>query len=249
MMISKAYAQEEKICGKIEYIQSTHFSRDFSKDFSLKFNNYNSIYKEENILNKKEKIKQTNNDKGRQFDIDISRNNLNPEFFYNDRISFHYMEIWFDKELLVKEDNIIWKWSLKNEIKKIGKFNCQKATIKFRGREYTAWFTQEIPVPFGPWKFQGLSGLILEVYDNDRVFHIVAKKLEIEKESDCEIKVDTLKFESALTIKQFLKKRVELIKEDFATLSSRLPKGYNALVYDENCDDCKEEIEIFDEKN
>ena len=148
MMISKAYAQEEKICGKIEYIQSTHFSRDFSKDFSLKFNNYNSIYKEENILNKKEKIKQTNNDKGRQFDIDISRNNLNPEFFYNDRISFHYMEIWFDKELLVKEDNIIWKWSLKNEMNKTTVYRIldrleQEGIIhSFNGKDGLKWYAK-----------------------------------------------------------------------------------------------------------
>ncbi len=246
LAINMSYAQKLTICGEIEYAQSTHFSRDFSRDFILKFNNSNSIYKEANISNKKEKIKQTNKDEGQQLNRDVPRNNLNPEFFYNDRKSFHFMEVWFDKELLVKEDSLVWEWNLKDEVKKIGEFNCQKATIKFRGREYTAWFTEEIPVPFGPWKFQGLSGIILEVYDNDRVFHIVAKKVKIEKQSNCVIKVDKSKFISALTINQYLKKKVELIKEDFAKLSSRLPKGYDALKYDENCDDCREEVELFE---
>jgi len=245
IVINTNYAQELTICGEIEYVQSTHFSRDFSRDFTLKFNNSNSIYKETNITNKKEEIEQTNKDEGQQLSREIPRNNLNPEFFYNDRNSFYFMEVWFDKELLVKEDSLTWKWNLKDEVKKIGKFNCQKATIEFRGREYTAWFTEEIPVPFGPWKFQGLSGLILEVYDNDNIFHIVAKNLKIEKQTVCNIKVDKSKFESALTIKQYLKKKVELIKEDFAKLSSRLPKGYDALVYDEDCDDCREEVELF----
>jgi len=238
-------AQELKTCGEVEYVQSTHFSRDFSRDFILKFNNDESIYQETNITNKKEDIKQTNKDDGQQLNREAPRNNLNPEFFYNDRENFHFMEVWFDKELLVKEDSLAWRWDLKDEVRKIGAFNCQKANIKFRGREYTAWFTNEIPVPFGPWKFQGLSGLILEVYDKDKVFHIVAKKIEIEKRDKCEMKVDSLKFQEALTIKQFLKKKKELIKEDFAKLSSRLPKGYDALVYDEDCDDCREEIELF----
>lgn len=238
-------AQELKTCGEVEYVQSTHFSRDFSRDFILRFNNDESIYKETNITEKKEKIEQTNKDEGQELIREISRNNLNPEFFYNDRESFHFMQVWFDKELLVKEDSLAWRWDLKDEVRKIGAFNCQKANIKFRGREYTAWFTNEIPVPFGPWKFQGLPGLILEVYDKDKVFHIVAKKVEIEKQDKCEIKVDSLKFQEALTIKQYLKKKVELIKDDFAKLSSRLPKGYGPLVYDEDCDDCREEIELF----
>ena len=56
-------------------------------------------------------------------------------------------------------------WHLIDEHKKIGKFNCQKATTTFRGRKYEAWFTPEIPIPTGPWKLHGLPGLILEAQD------------------------------------------------------------------------------------
>lgn len=56
------------------------------------------------------------------------------------------------------------KWNLKyKETKKIGKYNCKKATATFRGTDIEAYYTPEIPVSIGPYKFKGLPGLILEV--------------------------------------------------------------------------------------
>lgn len=59
-------------------------------------------------------------------------------------------------------------WNLSNEFKVIGKYKCQKATTKKYGRIWIAWFTEEIPFPFGPYKFSKLPGLILEIYDDKK---------------------------------------------------------------------------------
>ncbi|MGL4632712.1 MAG: GLPGLI family protein [Leadbetterella sp.] len=53
-------------------------------------------------------------------------------------------------------------WKLLGETKKIGSFTCKKAKGKISGREYEVWYTPQIPVSTGPWKFYGLPGLILE---------------------------------------------------------------------------------------
>lgn len=35
------------------------------------------------------------------------------------------------------------------------------ATTIFRGRKWTVYFTEDIPLPLGPWKLGALPGLIL----------------------------------------------------------------------------------------
>ena len=55
------------------------------------------------------------------------------------------------------------KWEMLPGHKFIAGFTCKQARTHFRGRTYTAWYTPEIPVSDGPWKFGGLPGLILEV--------------------------------------------------------------------------------------
>ena len=42
---------------------------------------------------------------------------------------------------------------------------CQRADVDFGGRHWVAWFTPEIPVPDGPYKFCGLPGLIVQIAD------------------------------------------------------------------------------------
>jgi GLPGLI family protein len=77
----------------------------------------------------------------------------------------------------IKEKKEKINWTLLNETKKVGDFNCLKATGKFRGRIYTAWYTLEIPVPYGPWKLQGLPGLILEAYNENQDIYFYTRKI------------------------------------------------------------------------
>ncbi len=56
-------------------------------------------------------------------------------------------------------------WKITNEKTQILNYSCQKATAFFLGRHYEAWFTNEIAINSGPWKFNGLPGLILRVND------------------------------------------------------------------------------------
>jgi GLPGLI family protein len=77
------------------------------------------------------------------------------------------------------EENIpVQDWVIKNDTLTVAGFLCQKAMCQFRGRNYTAWFTFEIPINNGPWKFGGLPGLILKVYDNDMLYSFEVTKID-----------------------------------------------------------------------
>lgn len=63
------------------------------------------------------------------------------------------------------EETPNFKWKIEAETKKIGTYNTQKASVKYGGRIWTAWFSTEIPFQDGPYKFHGLPGLIIKIED------------------------------------------------------------------------------------
>ena len=96
--------------------------------------------------------------------------------------------------LKYKEDLNLFQWTIDSEKKIINDYPCQKATTRFSGRDYTAWFTGEIPISDGPYKFNGLPGLIIELYDTDDHYHYLLTSLKraktpyviyLENELDC----------------------------------------------------------------
>lgn len=62
-------------------------------------------------------------------------------------------------------DPVQISWTLDDGTKEIAGYSCKRASCSFRGREYAAWYTTEIPLSEGPYVFDGLPGLILEISD------------------------------------------------------------------------------------
>ena len=67
---------------------------------------------------------------------------------------------------LYDEPLSLMDWKMSFETKEILGYQCFKAECDFRGRHWTAWFTMQIPVQDGPWKFSGLPGLILQIEES-----------------------------------------------------------------------------------
>lgn len=104
----------------------------------------------------------TNSDQGESYQIYKDR--LNTHIKIVDRASAEGNDF-------LQEDAIgKLPWQIENGTDTLLGYACQKAKLSFRGRDYTAWFTADIPINDGPWKFMGLPGLILKVEDSMRLF-------------------------------------------------------------------------------
>lgn len=115
-------------------------------------------------------------------------------------------------------------WQIQTDTMRILNYPCQKAICQFRGRNYEAWFTSDINVSDGPWKFTGLPGLILKVVDSRGHFLFECKSIE---------KVDT----EIVGINQ---KAQKISKEQFTSLNKQfmenpipfMSDGRNGITFD-----------------
>lgn len=59
-------------------------------------------------------------------------------------------------------------WKITGDTATFKGMHCQKANTHFKGRNYTAWFCADLPLHTGPWKLNGLPGVIMEAYDEKK---------------------------------------------------------------------------------
>lgn len=137
--------------------------------------------------------------------------------------SIYSKETIIDNDFIIAEKKLNLKWALINESKTIDSLQVKKALLHFRGRNYTAWYSEAYPIKFGPWKFQNLPGLIIEIYDETKRYHWRATSISKNRQ------VKTIDFHKMqdgaekISIENYVDKRynskVELVN------SSRLPRG------------------------
>ena len=107
------------------------------------------------------------------------------------------------------EDSLtLFNWKIEKEIKIISGYKCQKATTSYAGRGYIAWFAYEVPISDGPFKFNGLPGLIIQINDLDNHYEYKLVSLEKTKiKSSIEINNENYILTS--------RKELEVVKKEF----------------------------------
>jgi GLPGLI family protein len=157
-------------------------------EYLLKFNEQKSIFE---IVEK--------------MDSDLNRNSMSNQLskslgggdgtYYTNRKnnSLYHQKEFESNTYLIKHLQIL-DWKLEQEKKKIGKYICYKATKKdyyigSSGRkipiDIIAWYTPEIPFSFGPLKYNGLPGLIIELSNNKVTFF--AKEIQLNLKENIDI--------------------------------------------------------------
>ncbi|MEE1943946.1 GLPGLI family protein [Pedobacter sp. KR3-3] len=77
-------------------------------------------------------------------------------------------------------------WKITKDTASFSGIACKKATAHFKGRNWTAWFAPELPFQSGPWKLNGLPGLIIEAYDDKKEVQFLFAGFENIKEEVAE---------------------------------------------------------------
>ncbi len=80
---------------------------------------------------------------------------------------------------LYSENIHLFDWEVGGETDSISGYKVQKATTVFAGRDWVAWFTPDIPYNEGPFKFNGLPGLILRINDTRDHYSFEVVSIEI----------------------------------------------------------------------
>ncbi len=102
-----------------------------------------------------------------------------PELVYTDHRENRIVSVLYAPFNLSNERNDSYKWNLREGQDTILNYMCNQAELDYSGRNYTAWYAAEIPIPDGPWKFCGLPGLILKVQDSEGLSMYEAIGLEL----------------------------------------------------------------------
>ena len=236
LLFGTIYSYGQSQNGEVNY---TFFANGAKKEAKLRFNNSESIFTIKNDLLNNKKVEVTADEEESKINISVNLwkdipddlgmlTNIKDNCIIDHKfLPIDFAAIKFDT-LFVKDTARIISWELLNETKNINSFNCQKARGNFRGRTYTVWFTNDIPVNLGPWKLNGLPGLILEATDSLNQFQYFAEKVELQMEVNT---IDTEGFFNQIYITPIIERSkflilMELInKEVNAKIDSSMPRG------------------------
>ncbi|WP_407484251.1 GLPGLI family protein [Elizabethkingia meningoseptica] len=119
-------------------------------------------------------------------------------------------------------DNRTQQWKISSETGKILGYQIQKAETDFGGRHWIAWFSKDIPVPDGPYKFQGLPGLILKLEDSTESHKFLVKGISSLKQYIDYPQIEekpVIKINQATYEKIYIEKRNDPVKN----LRGRMP--------------------------
>lgn len=135
----------------------------------------------------------------------------------------------FNEPYLLREVLPRLDWELADETRIVGGLKAYKATTAFRGRTYTAWYHPDLPLPVGPWKLQGLPGVILEAYDAEAFFHAVFTSLGHTAEIP-DTGPDAFGPVRAIDLEGFRELQQEMTGELIRRIRSKLPRGAQMMV-------------------
>ena len=148
---------------------------------TLMVNNNCSVYLANNDKKKDTKKSTVDDDDANNVKITIDTN----LFVYKSQKTILSNEYVLSERFLVIDSLENQSWEVTSETKQLLGFNAYKAIGNYRGRTYDVWFTPDIPINNGPWKFDNLPGLIIKVEDEAKEVFFDLVKIQPSADDYC----------------------------------------------------------------
>lgn len=159
------------------------------------------------------------------------RKTISKQYFVSDlneeeKKNFFFTTTYRDEDFFIYDEVPKIKWTISEKGgKKILGYPCFKATGIFRGSKMVAYYTSDIPLSAGPFKFYGLPGLILEIKVENKSFHrwkakevsfVIPKNLNFKPQFETYTKT---------TMKEMEENKRKRSMKRISELSKKLPLG------------------------
>lgn len=132
-----------------------------------------------------------------RFSYSIYKNYPKGKITYTDKVLPAFLKY--------EENFDLFKWQLSDQVDTINGYFAHCAYTNYGGRRWVAWYAPDIPLSDGPYKFRGLPGLILMLYDDQKHYTFTFDEIVRPKE------VITLEY---LDIDWVKTKRIEFLKAE-----------------------------------
>lgn len=143
------------------------------------------------------------------------------------------------------------KWIILPQTKFFDTYKLQKAETIWGGRKWTAWFSLEIPVSEGPYKFRGLPGLIFEVKDSKDNFNyklVSISKILSEYDTSNIVESNLGKNPISITLKQYQKLLMDNYNNPFSEYDTMKEGTWGLTIFDRHISNL-EELKSIKKKN
>ncbi len=175
-----AFAQNaDKALARVRYTFShmrdtTEKTNFYTENMLLVIGKNASVYTSYDKINRDAEMRkqieeQIKNQAGGPTNININRTSAKPttqvDYFYFANENKFYTKERVISNYLIEETAPKINWKIGKDTASFSGVKCQKATTYFKGRNWIAWFAPELPFQSGPWKLNGLPGLIIEAHD------------------------------------------------------------------------------------